>query len=535
MGRGVMFVASLVVALLPAFAALPIAFSERPGALLPWTDHAVLELQVRQATESLLLVGPYSRFEWHHPGPFYFYLLAPAYALSGHATSAIWATVWTLNALCLTGIVWLVHRAGGPGHALLTAVLLALQTRLLGVDKLCDPWNPIVIVLPFELLVFASAAVGAGNPRLLPLVALAASFVVQTHVGTAPAAAALVFAAAAMALLRLRGRSARSGWAEWRRGAAISAGVTAVVWAPVVYEQISAPTGNLTKLVRFFASQSSSHAFLDASAAVSRHFSSVAHLDPAHRILSNTSFVHPLSNPALGTMGAMLAMLVLPLVFGRLRRDAYAVSGASVALVGTAVATFACTRVVGPLMSYLFIWTTGLGTLCAALVAAEAGAWLLRGLERLRSRPSSSKVGAWCAVAVALLVSANALRGAMRELRPAPYYYGQAPASDVTVFSAAIAEHIRSRRWTRPLIRIAEHERWAIVAGVLLALSKQAIPIYVEDEWLFMFGSKLRVPGKPDGVIVFGNRPFEEGSSDARAHVLLAEHAGTFLYVRGSR
>lgn len=526
-GRRAALLVSLVVALLPAFAALPIVSSERSAALLPWTDHAVLELQVRQATESALLLGPYSRFQWHHPGPLYFYLLAPAYALSGHATSAIWGTVWTINALCLAGIVWIAHRAGGRGHALITALLLALQTRFFPVQALCDPWNPVVIVLPFELLAFTCAAIGAGNAGLLPLATLVASFVVQTHVGTAPAVVALGFAAVAMAVLQGRRASERSGWSAWRRSAAISAGVLAVLWAPVLYEQLSSPVGNLTKLVRFFASQSDSHAFGETYAAISRHFSMIANIDVSHGVLANTSFVHPVSELALAAMAALVASLLLPFVFGRFRSDPYAVSGASVAAIATVVTVIACTRVVGPLTSYLFIWTTGLGTLCAALAAAEVGAWLLRGLLRLRSGPLLNKLVTSWAPALALLVSANALRGALRDLTPAPYYYGQAPASDITIFSAPIAEHVGSRRWTRPVVRIATHDSWAIAAGVLVALSKQGVPFFVEDEWLFMFGSNLRLRGKPDGTIVFSNRPFNDGSSPYR---LLRENRGTFVY-----
>jgi len=37
------------------------------------SDGAILEIYALQALEGKLLVGPYSRFGWHHPGPGYFY------------------------------------------------------------------------------------------------------------------------------------------------------------------------------------------------------------------------------------------------------------------------------------------------------------------------------------------------------------------------------------------------------------------------------------------------------------------------------
>ena len=38
----------------------------------PVSDIAVTELYTRLAGRGELLVGPYSRYSWHHPGPFYF-------------------------------------------------------------------------------------------------------------------------------------------------------------------------------------------------------------------------------------------------------------------------------------------------------------------------------------------------------------------------------------------------------------------------------------------------------------------------------
>ena len=51
------------------------------------------------ATRGRLLVGPYSRFGWNHPGPFYFYFQAPLYALSGHKAASLYAGALAINLL----------------------------------------------------------------------------------------------------------------------------------------------------------------------------------------------------------------------------------------------------------------------------------------------------------------------------------------------------------------------------------------------------------------------------------------------------
>src|SRR5262245_31907925 len=41
------------------------------------SDGAILEIYTLEALRAKLLVGPYSRFGWHHPGPLFFYWEAP--------------------------------------------------------------------------------------------------------------------------------------------------------------------------------------------------------------------------------------------------------------------------------------------------------------------------------------------------------------------------------------------------------------------------------------------------------------------------
>src|SRR5262245_53231649 len=59
--------------------------------MIPSGDLAVGELYADLAARGELLFGPYSRFLWHHPGPLFFYLSAPFYALAGHRAAALFA------------------------------------------------------------------------------------------------------------------------------------------------------------------------------------------------------------------------------------------------------------------------------------------------------------------------------------------------------------------------------------------------------------------------------------------------------------
>src|SRR5213595_3106315 len=68
------------------------------------SDGAVLEIYTLEALEGRLLVGPYSRFGWHHPGPLFFYFEAPWYWLSGRHTAGMQAGALALNLTAVAGI-----------------------------------------------------------------------------------------------------------------------------------------------------------------------------------------------------------------------------------------------------------------------------------------------------------------------------------------------------------------------------------------------------------------------------------------------
>ena len=53
----------------------------------PSSDHALIELQIRDVGRFELLKGLYSRDVWSHPGPFFAYLNAPFYRLSASRRS----------------------------------------------------------------------------------------------------------------------------------------------------------------------------------------------------------------------------------------------------------------------------------------------------------------------------------------------------------------------------------------------------------------------------------------------------------------
>lgn len=189
----------------------------------------------------------------HSPGPMLYWLIALP-ARFGSVTS-IALTMGIVNTLAIIATVALARRRGGLVLMFAAAIGIALLCQSLPTEALHDIWNPAAGLFPFLALIFVGWSVACGDVRLLPLTALLASFVVQTHLMYAPPTA-VVLAVAATGLIGgwfARRRLVRSGHHGGRRAwpwllAAVA--LTAACWTAPAIDEIENTPGNLTLIVR---------------------------------------------------------------------------------------------------------------------------------------------------------------------------------------------------------------------------------------------------------------------------------------------
>jgi hypothetical protein len=108
-------------------------------------DEAVLDSAVRHVGHQL--VGPYSRFGFHEPGPAYFYLQAPFSRLPGSSAATLFFGAFCINAAAALGCVLVARRFLGEAAARWSAVVVGALLICLA-PELADPWNPYVLALP---------------------------------------------------------------------------------------------------------------------------------------------------------------------------------------------------------------------------------------------------------------------------------------------------------------------------------------------------------------------------------------------------
>ncbi|MEO5963969.1 MAG: glycosyltransferase family 39 protein, partial [Candidatus Limnocylindrales bacterium] len=127
------------------------------------------------------LLGPPTSIGTFHHGAVYYYLLAPAVALSGPDPVAVMGWIALLGIGAVAATWWLARLIGGPGAAVAAGVLAAVSPS--GIDESTFIWNPNLIPVA-AALAFAGAlhAWQTRSPRWWLLAATGAMVTMQCHV-----------------------------------------------------------------------------------------------------------------------------------------------------------------------------------------------------------------------------------------------------------------------------------------------------------------------------------------------------------------
>jgi hypothetical protein len=374
-----------------------------PGAL--FGDRAILGLTTVDAFRAPVLLGPYSRFYWHHPGPLYFYVLNVLSTLFGGGTVGLVLGATAINVAAAVGILVLAHRRGGRPLLVWTAILVTAY--LVAIEPIpFDIWNPSVTLIPFVLMLLLAWSVACRDWWAAPWLAFVASFAVQTHVGLVPGVAMAVGFAVVVSVWQQRRRATPLDERERRtisRAVAASLVTTLVVWLPPVIEELTSREGNLTALLHFFTRPGSPHTLseglnntaLQATLMLRGVFASVSlRTDAAHEglvvavVLSAVAFAAAvvLARKARATDALVLLLLVA---------------------VELPVGVYAVTRIVGPIQFYLVQWISAVGFVLWFAVGQAAFQFAR---TRQMDTPRSRAVTRTVAIALMALLCVSAIR-----------------------------------------------------------------------------------------------------------------------------
>jgi hypothetical protein len=471
-------------------------------------DYAVLELYTRLAAQGRQLLGPYSRFGFHHPGPAYFYASVPLYVLSGERFAGILMTAATINVVSVALLLRRIGRYGGTAALLAAGLMVALFLSWRGPGWIFSAWNPSVAVLPFGLAVVSFAVFSAGHARALPTAVLAGSFAAQSHLGCLPAIVCIGLAALFLLIPPVRESAGLPSLERMDRGPLVMAALlAAVVWAPPIIEQLSPQGGNLAHILGFSALPDERHTAAEALAGTGA---------------AVIGWLFGVRGPAAAWLLAPVAAL-LCLAHGAARRTGQGFAGALslLTLAGLAASVLSAARVTGPLLPYLLRWMAMLSAGAAAALAAGL-APLLRARMAASRRPLLLLTAGL--VALAIVSGRNlALAQSLLQSPPTPIEASEAAARLAEAIDAGV-----STTSHRALVEVAPHTDRDLVLGVVLAMDKAGTRFAVLPFGPFRLGGRWTPDGTEDARLVLGPEDVMAGTPGVR---LLGRDAGLFAYL----
>ncbi|HEX4528716.1 MAG TPA: hypothetical protein VIA11_04815 [Acidimicrobiia bacterium] len=368
--------AAVALALVPLVASAVALIARVGDDYLPSADQAWIELQVRDIGRRSVLLGPYSRFGWFHPGPILYYLLWLPYRITGSSSLSLCFAALTVNAAALVGIALVAKRRGGLPLVLLTLFLTGLLMSSLGAQFFRDVWNPSITILPFVLLVLLAWSISCGEAWALPVGAGVGTFLVQTHVSyglTTVTVLAGGLVGAAITRWRRRGADEhRESIRWWRRMSGVTVVVLAVLWLPVVIQQLTSDDGNLAALVRFFRDHGREHSYGDAWHVLASQLSVWPDWLRGSIVRNIYSGALDLSGPTPVAVAALL-LIGAAVITWRRAKDGFRLD----VLVGLAIIAgfVSLSRIVGEIFPYLVIWTWALGMLTWLAISWSVVRW----------------------------------------------------------------------------------------------------------------------------------------------------------------
>lgn len=448
--------------------------------LIEHSDYAANALQIQNATYFRELLGNYSRWGFHHPGPAFFYcfafgerILHDWLRVVPEAINAHILAIIALNTLFLfVSIGIFAQHCKSPLFVPLAtgAVIIVVDTinRTITGSALVSIWMPHVLLCCFLLFATSCASVSAGRIQHLPIATFTGLMLMHGHVAQLLFVTILAFTMGVVVVLRNR----RAFWEVLRKARkhlVISLLLVGVFATPPLLEVVLHKPNNLQAILAYMRASRGFHN--SWKTALQYEISFLTFLpDPEVVLLEKSPGLfakggaHPYIVKYWGLLVFLIGIVVGLRMAGRLIVSPFLVYVALEIVIISVLFLYWGTKIVGGLFNFNghFFYAVQLLALLAIVSAI---------LDATDLRPRKSIVLLLCCAVPCLMFAA------------APSYRYAMPANDdVNQIASAV-------RGERRIIQIAfGHDDWPIAVGVASRLKRANQSFCVQSGWEVMFG-----------------------------------------------
>jgi hypothetical protein len=383
---------------------------------------------------------------------------------------------WLAAALAVAGrrsipVAWLLAASVTP--------LLLREPRLLFAT-----WNPFTPVLPLLLAIVAAADSGAGRWWSLPVVVVATSFAIQSHVGLVVVCLALVIGVAANALLNSRTRLPSES--PTRTAALLTTVIVAVLlWAVPIIHELRVSPGNLASILWFFT-EPHPHPTWERAGVVAA-YELGGPITPSWRTVTGEVPRHVFLWIQRWVVCQPLLLVVAALVAHR-RNDAFGRALALTSLAATLAVPVAVHGITGPVFEYLVLW--------AAVISAVNIAVLLATL--VAPIPVPHAIVRYRSLWLLLFLACWGVIGGYRLVGK---HRSEAIDTTVRALTVDLQDYCDRHGVRRPLLAF-DADAWHEGLGIVLQFYKADRDIAVRDDAAFIVGTPFARSGREDAAFL---------------------------------
>ena len=480
--------------------------------LVESADLAANSIQVYHAKMLRELLGNYSRWEFHHPGPVFFYLLAAGEYLFRDWLRVVPAplnaqlvTLVLVNTALLFGAIEIFARQF-PGTLFRPLAAVGAVWLIWSVNQaqpgaaLVSLWMPHVALFAFLFFCAACASVAAGRAGDLPLLALGAMMLVHLHVAQMMFAGVMSLAACAALAARVR-RELRH-----HVGAiGLSAGIVGLFLVPIVVEILVHKPNNLDYVRAYLERYPNPHQGLVVAARYLLSFLTFSN-DADLRVYAPTYglLAQAAHTPAVVTywtifgVGLCAAAAMAANCRKLISRFVWMVLAECAVIAGLFL--YWANRITGDMYNFNGFFFYSIHLLGLFLIAGVVSGW------QANRRPGVGLLrrAAWVVPFVSMAAVAGEFRSA----------YAGTPAI------VTIADGLRGAETYELLF---QHDDWITATGVANQLARRGQAFCVTGNWGFMFGHEYecRAGTTPRKVVITNMSWFDLGRRPLKLPVVI--------------
>ena len=472
------------------------------------SDLAANAILIEEAKQGRALHGHYSRWQFRHPGPAFFYCYALAEIVlyerlawvpspyNAHAIAGLLLQTFFFS--CALGIFsqWVEKRAFLP-LALLFGVLHFWQAK----DTFHSIWPPHTLLMPFLCFMVASASGAAGKAKHFIIAAISGSFLVHGYV----AQPLFVVPLFVLAYLKYAAASGEGGgfieritsrYHKDRLAHYASLFVALVFAAPLIWDLSAGSESNFAAILEHLRTHSERpHTALQALIAFISYFAypDDLHIQFDHPDFSFHSYFKAHWQQYLLWFLALLAILI-PHQLSSKRNNGYGGKAFLRNVAATLVVVTGLTIVWGCIQTGPMYFFNGFFLYSIPYVLLLLVGWAIS----VNFASINEKILSYGLYGVAVLLP---------YLVDVPNSYFAIP-DDVVTFRA-IERHVedQAHKSAPRFLAFKEHD-WAQAASVALALKRLGVEFRVDPNWLFLFGRRHSLnpeirPGMPKNLEIW--------------------------------